>query len=1546
MGKISIFLIVILCATTVYAADTYKPYLHNAAVPGHPEIKLFGTYQTNLFPGAATYSVPIAVSPGTHGLQPMLEISYNSQNTHHGILGIGWTLTQNYILRVGNGTNTTPDDTYRLVLNGNAYNLVYGAEGQWHTEVDQHFKIENLSGAHSYWQVIRADGMKYRFGFTDDAELPSQNTNRTIQWSLDTVTDTFGNTLAYTYRENPFSDDNSSVYLEEINYGTRKITFTYENTTRPDRSLTIVEGNVVEESRRLADVYNFADNNLVNRYALRYSQLTPVVSSLESIVMYGADNSSVLTFSFDYFTPEKGHGRNTTQWDPPVYFSESVGGADYGVRLLDFNNDGLIDIVKGRQSSAEKLAWRNDRQSGWVQDAQWSPPIYFVTTTGVDRGINFADVNNDGYTDILEAYDGTRHVYLNNKSGWNDSNWVLPSDFIATRDRGMRVDDINGDGYPDLVRSDGHDGTKKVYINNRSGWTDKSSEWEIPEYFTGENGVDFGSRLIDINGDGMADIIRGWSTAGQPIERSAWVSTGSKWINMSLRWKPPLDFKIAAGDAGVRLYDANGDGLIDIIHNSGSNESAWLNNGTGWLRNDSWVSPIAFVDSGLNIGVRILDANGDGFVDILSARESTGEKYTYIRNSTLPPLLRRITNIYGGVMNISYVSSTRFNNSERGNFTLGFSMFVVSNVTTNNSVAYGLGVVGSTSYNYSFGVFNNEKKEFRGFGRVEERTPSGVLRHYFHQDTAMQGREYLTEVLEGRMIEATARGYDFKENNGIFNLSPAFVSHYQHDGNETARVINTTFVYDNFGNLITQIEYGDVNISDERTTVNVFAVNKDNWIVDRLAQTLTKKEEWNNNGNNTFAYFEYDDFGNVVKVTDTLGNSMSMFYDGTHTFPITMVNALGHVMTMTYDAGTGNKLTETKNDITTTFVYDAFGRILKEVMPLDTVYQPTKTYDYSFDGIAPEQVVVKLKTTANNTDVVRYYYDGFGNLIQLKKDIENNRQVVQNFVYDSQNRVVSVQNPHFVSFSSGLSAVSTDAATNYSYDALDRVISVRNADGTTKNVTFDRWNISDYNENGVKHVYMLDGYDRIVRVFEFNNDTITGDNETYTTAYEYDGNDNLVKIIDTQGNVFSFTYDSLGRKIAMDDPDLGHWTYRYDANGNLILQAGSNGALITGDGYFREYNDFGQQIRIRNGSTITSALLEEYFYDHDGQRIKIKRNDSSNTTVYTPYREIQRIVNVTGTYDFYYVYHEGQLISRKNPDGTIVYFHADHLGSAQVITNGSGTVIQNTTYSPYGEEVIGGTADERGYTGQFDDALTEQMYYGARYYLPELGLWTSSDPIIQNIYDPQFLNHYVYVRANPYRLIDPTGKDARVYLNREAANIFKSGSLAGPWGHYAVAIDDPTNHGKEIVFENQGVDLPLQNAQRNHFSKDVRDEAGNIILPETYDEYVELEQNTLTDIKMIKEGLRLEKGRWTYLMQVHDSESYALKILKSGGYKVSRNYWSPTKTYDNEIKELTQENTKSRNLRNPFNQNVCKTFQNCFKPLKGNDPTKNEREVE
>ncbi|OGY52898.1 MAG: hypothetical protein A3A02_00350 [Candidatus Buchananbacteria bacterium RIFCSPLOWO2_01_FULL_39_33] len=398
-------------------------------------------------------------------------------------------------------------------------------------------------------------------------------------------------------------------------------------------------------------------------------------------------------------------------------------------------------------------------------------------------------------------------------------------------------------------------------------------------------------------------------------------------------------------------------------------------------------------------------------------------------------------------------------------------------------------------------------------------------------------------------------------------------------------------------------------------------------------------------------------------------------------------------------------------------------------------------------------------------------------------------------------------------------------------------------------------------------------------------------------------NGNLIKITDTSGNVFQFGYDSLSRKVSMSDPDLGVWLYGYDQNGNLISQSGGGGNLVTGDGYYREYNEFGQLIRVRNGSSVSSALLEEYVYDHSGQRIKIKRNDSANTTVYTPFKELMRVVNSTGSYDFTYVYEGNTLVARINPDGSKQYEHTDHLGSTSVITNQNGNVVENTSYTPYGEELSGGNLDVKGYTGQFDDEATGQMYYGARYYDPSTALFIQWDPMMQNVYDAQLLNHYSYSRNNPYNLKDPDGKEVVVAI--------KETTIFGhDVGHIAFVVRNPdaqTQSQSYSFYSDQGPDTSdlktasyYSKAALGFYKSSYVSTSGSTAegaLPDNYYDSFVIQTTPDQERKIIDQAKEIIDNPQDYYALWRNSQDFVIQSLEAGDIDIERKGSRPIKTY-------------------------------------------------
>ncbi len=210
----------------------------------------------------------------------------------------------------------------------------------------------------------------------------------------------------------------------------------------------------------------------------------------------------------------------------------------------------------------------------------------------------------------------------------------------------------------------------------------------------------------------------------------------------------------------------------------------------------------------------------------------------------------------------------------------------------------------------------------------------------------------------------------------------------------------------------------------------------------------------------------------------------------------------------------------------------------------------------------------------------------------------------------------------------------------------------------------------------------------------------------------------------------------------------------YDANGNLI----------SGDGYNRTYNSLNQLNKVYNE---TGTLLQEYKYHPVEERVHVKvtyNEDGTNETVIYISNTFVRIINSSGSYDYTYIYQDGVLVGQINPDGSKIYIHPDHLGSSTVITNQQGEVVENTSYSPFGEVLSGGTETRYGYEGKEYDTVLGDIDFNARRYDPSRGQFLQPDTIIQNLYDPQTLNRYAFERNNPYKYVDEDGHWAQVIV--------------------------------------------------------------------------------------------------------------------------------------------------------------------------------------
>src|SRR5262249_43968701 len=109
-----------------------------------------------------------------------------------------------------------------------------------------------------------------------------------------------------------------------------------------------------------------------------------------------------------------------------------------------------------------------------------------------------------------------------------------------------------------------------------------------------------------------------------------------------------------------------------------------------------------------------------------------------------------------------------------------------------------------------------------------------------------------------------------------------------------------------------------------------------------------------------------------------------------------------------------------------------------------------------------------------------------------------------------------------------------------------------------------------------------------------------------------------------------------------------------------------------------------------------------------------------------------------------------------------LFYHDDHLGGINIVTDQNGAKQELTEYDPWGnvsrnEPSNNSVEPSRRFTGKELDTESDLYYYDARYYDAELPRFVSPDPVVPSVDDPQSLNRYSYVKNNPVALIDPTG---------------------------------------------------------------------------------------------------------------------------------------------------------------------------------------------
>jgi len=483
------------------------------------------------------------------------------------------------------------DSNDRFCLDGQrliAISGTYGDNGaEYRTARESFTRVISYGTAGSgpaWFEVRTKSGQILQYGKNANLSSRIEATGRSdvMVWAVDRIEDRVKNYLTVEYNE----DTANGVYEPTVIRYTandaagltdsQSVLFSY--LPRPDTTVKYIAGSRMQRLRRLATIKTYDGTTLVKQYALAYdtgfitgrSRLTRVTECDAANRCYPPTVFNWQNGSFSTFT-------DGGAWATGKYANFNAFGP---IRIGDPTGDGLSDVLLGPDSNDQ---WHMLRSTGSsfddaVPGGLWAnaPPVDMWCASNPNH-VHAIDGTGNGLTDIIVAPTNPSGTVIQLTSTGTASNFYNLGNFTGLGDclnAGFGPDpyfelDVDGDGRMDLVRN-----TLLVLRNTPLGMELPSwpvsglpSGWD-PELASG----------LDMNADGRGDLLFGPDSSGN------WTvvkSTGSSFVGTP--WGG--DAQYANWSYGRRPLDVNGDGLPDMVlgPNTAGNWFVLLNTGTGFI---------------------------------------------------------------------------------------------------------------------------------------------------------------------------------------------------------------------------------------------------------------------------------------------------------------------------------------------------------------------------------------------------------------------------------------------------------------------------------------------------------------------------------------------------------------------------------------------------------------------------------------------------------------------------------------------------------------------------------------------------------------------------------------------------------------------------------------------------------------------------------------------------------------------------------------------------------------------------------------------------
>lgn len=817
--------------------------------------------------------------------------------------------------------------------------------------------------------------------------------------------------------------------------------------------------------------------------------------------------------------------------------------------LGDFNGNGRTDIAS-YDPGAHTVRVALSDGTKFTDSGIW--------LNGVPSGADVytADFNGDGRSDLyLMTKPSGWQVQIAQSTGtaFSVGNTYFPQ--IGSTGTAVLPADLNGDGLTDLIGFDQATGTWSVNLNT-NGFT-STGVYSVTGF-----GANKPPAIADYNQDGRVDIGYFDAANKQVVYRPS--------IPDGFGPQQTLTFNFTLNDpltTQLQTADFNGDGVLDFMTFDSMG------------RSDIALSNGKFQD--------LLTGYDNGFGGKISMTYASSAD---LNNNYLPfaiPVIQSVTaaNNLGDSLTTSYsYSGGLWNPAEREMY--GFKEARTIDADGNYSLTQynqdNLYMRGRPDRTAVYGADNKLYQETKFqwnndpviAGRQDVRFVSLKRSDSFITDTTSANPvnlrtavEYIYDVPLGLPIEVRDLGQvDWTTGADTGNdFIRTAMTYAVNDTNNVAGILTSKITYDSANNILAK------NYAYYDGSATLGAVTRG---------LATRSDVWNKIGTTEALLTStntYNSFGQLLTSTDPLLHTSTVTYDPVWSmFPLTTTNAKGFKRSSQY-FGVGGVplgggiwgLTQSQTDVNNQVLsstYDALGRVTSQTNPLDSAAMPTISYEYQTKENYRVLIAHKRIEHGQPYTLDSYtYIDGLGRSLMVKTPAAAaGKYVVSSQVSLNKRGLVAKEYPPYFSTSdySVLELPGTaNPGSSYEYDVLGRKVKTTFPDGSYAALSFTPQSTTVIDPNGHQTIQVTDSRGRIVRVENYTG--ATGQAQAYpatalmlyaSTTYSYDLLGNLRTVTDAKNNVTSMTYDALGRKLTMSDPDMHYVSYEYNALGQLLKQ--------------------------------------------------------------------------------------------------------------------------------------------------------------------------------------------------------------------------------------------------------------------------------------------------------------------------------------------------------------------------------------------------------